>query len=104
MNTTNKKSSRYSPEVRERAVRMVLDQQHQYSPQWAAISSISEKIGCADQTLLNWVRQAERDLGLKPGPTAEEREEIKALKREVRELRQDRKSTRLNSSHVAISY
>src|SRR5690625_6957 len=58
MNTTNKKSSRYSPEVRERAVRMVLDQQHQYSSQWAAISSISEKIGCADPTLLNWVRQA----------------------------------------------
>ena len=101
MNTTNKKSSRYSPEVRERAVRMVLDQQHQYSSQWAAISSISEKIGCADQTLLNWVRQAERDLGLKPGPTTEEREEIKALKREVRELRQANEILRKASAYFA---
>src|SRR5690625_922900 len=101
MNTSNKKSSRYSPEVRERTVRMALDQHHQYSSQRAAISSLSEKIGCAEQTLLNWVRQAERDLGLKPGPTTEEREEIKALKHEVRELRQANEILRKASAYYA---
>src|ERR1700757_4425463 len=78
----------YSPEVRGRAVRMVLDDKGDNASQWAAIHSIAEKIGCSGETLRHWVRQAERDQGFGPGPTTEERERIKALERENRELRQ----------------
>ncbi len=60
---------RYSPEVRERAVRMVFDQEPQHDSQWAAIRSIAGKIGCSSETLRNWVRQAERDAGRRPGLT-----------------------------------
>ena len=80
-------SNKYSPEVRERAVRMVLEHQSAHDSQWAAIGSIAEKIGCTSETLRKWVRQAERDQGRRPGLTSAERERLKALERENRALR-----------------
>jgi transposase-like protein len=77
----------YSPEVRERAVRMVFDHRNEYSLQCEAIRSIAAKIGCLGETLRHWVRQAERDQGLRPGPTSAEQEKIKALEREGAALR-----------------
>lgn len=82
-----KQAKKYSPEVRERAVRMVFEHEAEYASQWAAIQSIAEKIGCSGETLRNWVRQAERDAGKRPGLTTTERERIKELERENRELR-----------------
>ncbi|SEJ46869.1 Transposase, partial [Azotobacter beijerinckii] len=83
-----KTATKYSPEVRQRAVRMVLEHQDEHESQWAAIHSIAAKIGCTAETLRRWVRQAERDTGLREGQTTPERERIKTLEREVRELRQ----------------
>ena len=80
-------TKRYSPEVRERAVRMVFEHEHEHAWQWAAIRSISEKIGCTNETLRKWVRQAERDQGRRAGLTSDERERLKELERENRELR-----------------
>jgi transposase len=82
-----KKPTTYSAEVRERAVRLVLEHEDEYTSQWAAIQSIAEKIGCSGETLRNWVRQAERDEGRRPGHSTTERQRIKELEREVRELR-----------------
>lgn len=79
--------SRYPPEVRERAVRMVLSREAEYDSQWAAICSISEKLGMTSETLRRWVRQAETDEGRRAGLTTDEREQLKALERENRELR-----------------
>lgn len=95
------KPVKYSPEVRERAVRMVLEHQDQHSSQWAAIASIASKIGCTAQTLCNWVRRAERDQGLRPGLTTDERVRMKALEREVRELRQANEILRKASAYFA---
>ena len=81
------KSSRFSPEVRERAVRMVWEHQAQHASQWAAITSIAEKMGCAAETLRHWVRQGERDAGRRPGLTTEERARLTQLERENAELR-----------------
>ena len=78
----------YSPEVLTREVRMVLDHQGEHVSQWAAIRSIAEKIGCSGETPRHSARQAERDQGVRPGQTTDERERIKALERETRELRQ----------------
>ena len=94
---------RYSPEVRERAVRMVLEHQGEHDSQWAAIGSIATKFGCTAETLRRWVRQAERDRGLRAGPTSEERDRIKALEREVRELRQANEILRKASAYFAQS-
>ncbi len=98
---TNKTSNRFSPEVRQRAVRMVLEHGGDHGSQWAAIGSIAGKIGCTAETLRKWVRQAERDRGLRPGPTTDERERIKALEREVRELRQANEILRKASAYFA---
>jgi transposase len=73
--------SRFSLEVRDRAVRMVLEHENEHASQWAAITSIAEKIGCAAETLRSWVRQAERDQGQRPGLTTEERQRLKQLER-----------------------
>ena len=81
------RSNRYSPEFRERAVRLVFDHEHDPPSQWAAIRSVAEKIGCTAETLRYWVRQAERDHGRRAGPTTDERTRIKELERENRELR-----------------
>ena len=95
------KPAKYSPEVRERAVRMVLEHQDTHSSQWAAIESIAGKIGCTSESLRNWVRRAERDQGLRPGLTSEEQARIKALEREVRELRQANEILRKASAYFA---
>ena len=79
--------TRFSPEVRERAVRMVMEHGAAHDSQWAAITSIAEKIGCTAETLRKSVRQAERDQGRRPGLTAEERQQLKQLERENFELR-----------------
>ena len=98
---TKETSKRFSPEVRERAVRMVLEHQGEHASQMAAIGSIAAKIGCSGETLRNWVRQAERDQGLRDGTTSEERDRIKSLEREVRELRQANEILRKASAYFA---
>ncbi len=80
-------SRRYSPEVRERAVRLVLEQQREHESQWAAIRSVAAKVGCANETLRTWVRRWEVDGGRRAGVTSDERARLKELEREVRELR-----------------
>jgi len=81
------RSTRYPAEVRERAVRMVFEHEREYDSQWAAISSIASKLGMTPETLRKWVRRAETDQGLRPGLTTTERERLKELERENRELR-----------------
>ncbi|RUQ35588.1 MAG: IS3 family transposase [Candidatus Competibacteraceae bacterium] len=92
------KSNKYSPEVRERAVRMVQEHRHEYPSHWAAIESIAPKIGCATQTLHEWVRKHEIDTGTRDGVTSEERDRIKALEREVKELRRANEILKLASA------
>jgi transposase len=96
-----KKSTKYSPEVRERAVRLVREHQDAHQSQWAAIGSIASKIGCSPETLRLWVRQTERDGGEREGLTSAERERLKALEREVRELRQANEILRKASAYFA---
>ena len=96
-----KRTPPYSPEVRERAVRMVFDHQGEHASQYEAIRSIAQKIGCSGETLRNWVRQAERDQGQRAGPTTDECERIKALERENRELRQANEILRKASAYFA---
>jgi transposase len=103
MDTKKKTSNKFSPEVRTRAVRMVQEHQGDHASQWAAIASIAAKIGCTGETLRSWVRQAERDAGLRPGPTTDERERIKALERENRELRQANEILRNASAYFAAA-
>jgi transposase len=98
---TKQASPKYSPEARERAVRMVFEHAGDHASQWAAIASIAAKIGCTAETLRGWVRQAERDQGKRPGPTTDEQERIKALEREVRELRQANEILRKASAYFA---
>ena len=92
---------RYSPEVRERAVRMVFDHGSDYDSEWAAISSIAFKIGCSSETQCNWVRKTEVDTGRRDGITSDERQRIKDLEREVRELRRTNEILRKASAFFA---
>jgi transposase len=101
--TKRKTSNRFSPEVQQRAVRMVLEHGGDHASQWAAIGSIAAKIGCTSETLRKWVRQAERDRGVRAGPTTDERERIKALEREVRELRQANEILKKASAYFAMA-
>ena len=97
----DKRNSRYSPEVRERAVRLVLDQQQEHESQWATIESVAGKIGCTAETLRRWVRQAERDLGKREGPSSTDRQRLKDLERENRELRRANEILRKASAFFA---
>lgn len=94
---------RYSPEVRERAVRMVLDIEGDYDSQWAAIRVVAEQIGCSTEGLRRWVRQSEADLGRREGATSAERERIKELERENRELRRSNTILRQASAYFAAA-
>jgi transposase-like protein len=95
------KENRFSPEVRERAVRLVDEQQKEHESQWATICSVSGKIGCTAETLRRWVRQAERDQGKREGLTTNERERLKELERENRELKKANEILRLASAFFA---
>jgi transposase-like protein len=101
MELMSKTSKRYSPEVRERAVRLVLEHQDQHKSRWDTIVSVSSKIGCAAQTLNKWVRQVEIDRGEQNGMTSEMAEKMKALERENRELRQANEILRKASAYFA---
>ncbi len=96
-----KKPVKYSPEVRERAVRMVQEHRGEYPSLWAAIESIAPKIGCVPQTLHDWVRKHEIDTGMRDGVTSEERERLKALERENKELRRANEILKLASAFFA---
>ena len=96
-----RRQGRYSPEVRERAVRMVQDQEKEYGSRWATICSIAEKIGCAAETLRKWVRQAEQDQSVRPGLTSDERQRLKEQEREIRELRRANETLRKASAYFA---
>jgi transposase len=93
--------NRYSAEVRERGVRIVLEHQGEYPSQWAAIESIAPKLGCTPETLRKWVRQAERDAGKRSGVSTEERTRLKQLERENLELRRANEILRKASAYFA---
>ena len=95
------RANRYPAEVRERAVNMVLEHAAAHDSEWAAICSIAEKFGCSAETLRKWVRQTERDLGKREGLTSGERERLKELEREVRELRRANEILRKASAYFA---
>ena len=81
------KSNKFSPEIRERAVRMVQEHRGEYASLWAAVESMAPKIGCATHTLLEWVKRAEMDGGTREGLTTTERERLRQLERENKELK-----------------
>jgi transposase len=92
---------KYSPEFRERAVRMVHEHAAEYPSQWAAIQSIATKLGCTGETLRKWVRQAERDRRQRPGLTTDEQQRLKVLEREVHELKRANEILRKASAYCA---
>jgi transposase len=93
--------TKFAPEVRERAIRMVLEHQGDHASQWAAIESIAGKMGCSPETLRKWVRRAECDQGVRTGLTSSEREQLKSLERENRELRRANEILRKASAYFA---
>ena len=93
--------SKYSPEVRERFVRLVQEHTPEHGSQWAAIAAIAPKVGCTTETLRRWVRQAERDGGQRAGLTTDERVRLKALEREVVELKRANEILRKASAFFA---
>jgi transposase len=95
------KAPKYSPEVRERAVRMVAEHRHEYPSQWAAIASIAAKIGCSANALHTWIRKHEVDAGARDGVNSDERDRIKALERENKELRRANEILKLASAFFA---
>ncbi|KQY23739.1 transposase [Rhizobium sp. Root482] len=97
----SKATNKFSPEVRARAVRMVLDHEGEHSSRWAAVSSIAAKIGCTAQTLNEWVKKAEVDSGKRAGLPSDMAEKIKPLERENRELRQTNEILRKASAYFA---
>ena len=98
---SKKITPKYSPEVRERAVRMIHEHRNEYPSLWAAIESIAAKIGCVPQTLHEWVKKYEIDTGMRDGVTSDERERIKALEREVKELCRANEILKLASAFFA---
>ncbi|TCT21385.1 transposase [Thiobaca trueperi] len=96
-----KTATKYSPEVRERAVRMVREHPGEHDSEWATIVSIAGKIGCTAETLRRWIRQADKNSGQREGVTTAESERVKALEREVRELRQANEILRKASTYFA---
>jgi transposase-like protein len=95
------KSNKFSPEVRERAVRLVQEHRGEYPSLWAAVESIAPKIGCVPQTLLDWVKRQEVDAGMRDGVSTAEAQRIKALEREVKELRRANEILKLASAFFA---
>ena len=95
------KRERYAPEVRERAVRLVFEQQAEHGSQWAAMQSIAPMIGCTPETLRKWVRRAEIDQGQRAGVTSSDRDRLKALERENRELKRANEIPRKASAFFA---
>ena len=93
--------SKYSPELRERAVRLVLEYAHEDPSQWAAIRSVAEKLGCTLEALRRWVRQVKRDQGRRPGLTTDERQRMKDLEREVFELKRANEILRKAAAYFA---